>query len=182
MSLGSVSTAHLLINCWPEGARKLPADLRIIIDVPLHRAFPPHCSSRSDQWQPVEDPLAFAPHLNLMTGKRINQCKEVKLKYPCTLKQALLSKAVLTSLWKHCASSLDTLRDRRWERWTTWLFVNCPHIQLKGPNTEASQHFRVHHLEREGYTKRQNPSLKLATQRPRKQTKNSYGKSNRTIN
>lgn len=34
----------------------------------------------------------------------------------------------------------------------TWLFVDCPGIQLKGSNAETPQHFRVHHLERQTYT------------------------------
>lgn len=42
-----------------------------------------------------------------------------------------------------------------WNRWDTWLFVDCPHIQLKGPDAETPQHFSVHHLERRISTQRQ---------------------------
>lgn len=35
-----------------------------------------------------------------------------------------------------------------WTVVVTWLFVDRPHVQLKGADTETPQHLRVHHLER----------------------------------
>lgn len=60
----------------------------------------------------------------------------------------------------------------------TWLLVDCPHIQLKGADTETPQHLRVHHLERKEQ-QRQITTLKVRgnvkTQLPKNQMKLTMG-------